>query len=275
MRVNSFNILLKLYENGGVIMSKILWINPVGTDIFNNMFREGLEKIKQPQTQIDVVSLKKGPMHLEYRYYEALIVPETLHLIKEAENNGYDAAVIGCFYDPGLNDAKQIVDKMAVTAPEEACVHLASTMGYKFSVIVTEDLCIPQMMDNIILYGLKDKVASFKSLGMGVHDLHKDERKTIEILKSKAKEAIEKDGAEVIILGCTIQFGFYKELQDYLKVPVIDAIIAPFKYAEYLAELKNRFGWIHSKKCGFQSPIVSEIKEWKLEEQFNINGIWI
>lgn len=255
-------------------MSKILWINPVGTDAYDKMFREGLAEIKQPQTQVDVVSLKKGPMHLEYRYYEALIIPETLHLIKQAENDGYDAAVIGCFYDPGLYDAKQIVDNMVVTAPEEACVHLAATMGYKFSVIVTEDLCIPQMMGNVVSYGLKDKVASFKSLGMGVHDLHKDEKKTIEILKSKAKEAVEKDGAEVIVLGCTIQFGFYKELQDYLNVPVIDAIIAPFKYAEFLAELKDRFGWMHSKKYGFQSPPVSEIKEWKLEEQFNIQGIW-
>ncbi|MGB9792189.1 MAG: aspartate/glutamate racemase family protein [Thermacetogeniaceae bacterium] len=255
-------------------MAKILWINPVGTAEFDQPIKEALEEIKQPQTQLDVVSLKRGPKHLEYRYYEALVIPETLHLIKQAEKDGYDAAVIGCFYDPGLHDAREIVDKMVVTAPAEACMHIAATLGHKFSIIVGRDKWIPQMMDNVVLNGLKDKLASFKSLGLGVYDFHADEKVTIQKLKDAAKEAVEKDGAEVLILGCTIQFGFYKELQEYVKVPVIDAIIAPFKYAEFLVELRDRFGWLHSKKYGFETPPLAEIKQWGLEKQYDINGLW-
>ncbi|HYE81084.1 MAG TPA: aspartate/glutamate racemase family protein [Clostridia bacterium] len=246
-------------------MSKILWINPIGTDAFDKVIKDGLMQIKQDGTEVEVVSLKKGPKHLEYRYYEALVIPELLQIIRQAEKDGYDGAVIGCFYDLGLHDAREIVENMVVTAPAEACGHIAATMGYKFSVVVTEDLCIPQMADNFTSYGLKDKVASFKSLKMGVHDLHKDERLTIQKIKEKAKEAVENDLAEVVILGCTIQFGFYKEIQDFIKVPVIDAIIAPFKYTEFLVELKNRFGWTHSKKYGFQSPPISEMIEWGLD----------
>lgn len=245
-------------------MSRIIWINPVGIDIFDKMIKDELLKIKQAQTQIDVVSLKKGPKHLEYRYYEALVIPEVLRIIKQAETDGYDGAVIGCFYDLGLYDAREITDNIVITAPAEACVYLAATMGHKFSIIVTEDLCIPQMMDSITLYGLKSKIASFKSLGMGVHDLRRDQKLTLERIKEKAREAVEKDLAEVVILGCTIQSGFYLEIQDELKVPVIDPVIAPFKYAEMLTELKSRFGWLHSKKYGFQSPPISEIEEWQL-----------
>ncbi|AYO31766.1 hydantoin racemase [Biomaibacter acetigenes] len=255
-------------------MSKILWINPVGTDDFDKAIKDALDEIKQPQTQVDVVSLKRGPRHLEYRYYEALVIPETLHLIKQAEKDGYDAAVIGCFYDPGLHDAREIVEKMVVTAPAEACMHIAATLGHKFSIIVGRDKWIPQMMDNVVLNGLKDKLASFKSLGLGVYDFHADEKVTIQKLKDAAKEAVEKDGAEAIILGCTIQFGFYKELQEYVKVPVIDAIIGPFKYAEFLVELKDKFGWLHSKKYGFETPPLFEIKQWELEKQYDIKGLW-
>ncbi len=245
-------------------MSKILWINPIGTDTFDKPIMDGLQKIKNESTQREGVSFKEGPRHLEYRYYEALAIPGILRTIRQAEAKGYDAAVIGCFYDPGLYDARQIADNIIITAPAEACAHLAATMGHKFSVIVTEDLCIPQMMDNFISYGLKDKVASFKSLGMGVHELHKDEELTVRRIKEKAEEAVEKDHAEVVILGCTIQFGFCRQIQDYLKVPVIDAAIASFKYAEFLVELKNRFGWMHSKKYGFKSPPASEMEEWGL-----------
>ncbi|NPV43407.1 MAG: hydantoin racemase [Firmicutes bacterium] len=251
-------------------MSKVIWINPIGTDEYDSVIRDGLIEIKQQQTQVEVVSLRKGPKHLEYRYYETLVIPEILQIIRKAERDGYDGAVIGCFYDLGLYDARAIVDKMVITAPAEACGYLAATMGHKFSVIVTEDLCIPQMMSNFVLYGLKDKVASFKPLGMGVNELRKDEELTMKKIKEKAKEAVEKDRAEVVILGCTIQFGFYKEIQDDLKVPILDAVVVPFKYAEFLIELKNKFGWLHSKKYGFRSPPIYEMKEWKLDEQFEI-----
>jgi len=131
-------------------------------------------------------------------------------------------------------------------------------------VIVTEDLVIPQMMSNFEVYGIKNKVASFKSLGMGVHDLRANESETIRRIKEKAKEAIENDLAEVIILGCTLQFGFYKEIQEYINAPVIDPIISSFKYAEYLVELKERFGWLHSKVYSYKSPPIMELKEFGL-----------
>lgn len=255
-------------------MSKILWINPIGTNIYDEMIKKGLTEIKQPQNCVDVVSLKRGPMHLEYMYYEALVTPDILHIIKQAEKDGYDAAVIGCFYDLALFEAREIVDKMAIVAPAQACSYIAATLGNKFSVIVTRDKCIPQMMDRLASYGMKEKIASFKSLGLGVSELHADDRKTFEIMKKKAEEAVEKDGAEVIVLGCTIQFGFYEKLQEHLGVPVVDAIIAPFKYAEHLAEMKNRFNWIHSKKCSFEAPPLSEIKKWNTEEQYNIKRVW-
>lgn len=254
-------------------MGKILWINPLVND-FDKLMKEALDAIKQPQNQVDVVSIKKGPRHLEYRYYEALVIPEMLHIIKQAEKDGYDAAVIGCFYDPGLHDAREIVDNMIITAPAEACMHIAATLGHKFSIIVGREKWIPQMMDNVILNGMKDKLASFKSLGLGVLDFHANEKITAQRIKEKAIEAVEKDGAEVLILGCTFQFGFYKEIQEYVKVPVLDAIITPFKYAELLIELRDKFGWLHSKKYGYETPPISEIKQWKLEEQFNIKGLW-
>jgi allantoin racemase len=130
-------------------MPKMLFINPVGTDSFDQSIKVALDRAKRTDTQLEVVSLKKGPKHLEYRYYEALVIPDTLHLIKRAEKEDYDAAVIGCFYDPGLYEAREIVDRMIVTAPAESCMHIAASLGHKFSIIVGRKKWIPQMMDNV------------------------------------------------------------------------------------------------------------------------------
>ena len=255
-------------------MTKILFIDPVGTDLFDQPIKEYLETAKRSETQVDVVSLKRGPMHIEYHYYEALILADTLHTVRKAELDGYDAAVIGCFYDPGLLEAREITEKLVVTAPAEAAMHIATTLGHSFSILVGRRKWIPKMHENVVKYGFSEKLASFKSLDMGVYDFQKDPALTAQRMRDAAREAVEVDGAEVIILGCTIEFGFYKELQEELGVPVIDAILAPFKYAEFLSELKERFAWTHSKIYGYESPPRSEITEGKIEEQYGLLGLW-
>ena len=255
-------------------MSKILWIDPVGTNLFDQPIKEFLNTAKREETTVDVVSLARGPMHLEYHYYEALVLADILHTIRRAEVEGYDAAVIGCFYDPGLREAREIAEKLVVTAPAESAMHIATTLGHTFSILVGRKKWIPKMHENVVKYGFKDQLASFKSLELGVYDFQKDPAETARRMRQAAKEAVEADGAEAIVLGCTIEFGFYRELQEEIGVPVIDAVLAPLKYAEFLIELRERFGWSHSKVYGYQSPPLSEIREWKLEQQYGTSGLW-
>lgn len=256
------------------MVNRILWINPIGSSDFDRPIQEFLEKGTHPNTEIEVVSLERGPLHLEYHYYEALILADTLHRVKQAEKEGYDAAVIGCFYDPGLWEAREITDKLVVTAPAESCLHIAASLGHSFSIIVGRKKWVPKMHENVVNYGFKEHLASFKSVELGVYDFQKDLAETARRLKAAAKEAVEKDLAEVIILGCTAQFGFYKELQEYVGVPVVDAILGALKYTEFLIELRKRFDWNHSKIYGYESPPKSEITAWKIEEQYGLRGIW-
>ncbi|WP_027415138.1 aspartate/glutamate racemase family protein [Aneurinibacillus terranovensis] len=245
---------------------KVLWINPFPTDIFDATFRNELQKVKQADTIVDVVSLPPapGPTHLEYSSYEVMVMPELLRAVKKAEEEGYDAAIIGCFYDPILRAAREVSKKMVVTAPAEACLHIASTLGENISIVVGRRKWIPEMKENVHKYGFGEKLASFKTLDMGVHDFQKDHAETMRRIKYAAREAVEKDGANVIVLGCTVEFGFYNEVQEEIGVPVIDASIAPLKYAEFLAEINNKFGWSHSKLDGYQSPPDDEVISWNL-----------
>src|SRR3546814_7884035 len=65
--------------------------------------------VKAADTEIDLVSLNTSPLpnHLEYRTYEALIVADMVRPARMADAEAYDAMVIGCFYDPGLEDRSE------------------------------------------------------------------------------------------------------------------------------------------------------------------------
>lgn len=245
---------------------RILWVNTVGWDAYDRPIADVLKSVKQPDTEIEVVSLAMAERltHVEYRAYEALTYPEIVRLAADAGGRGMDAMVIGCFYDMALKEAREVSGKMIVVAPCLAAVQLATTLADSFSIIATRRKCARQMVERVREYGAGDRLASMRSLGIGVEQLQADPKLTMRRIKEEARQAVEEDEAEAIILGCTVEFGFHEEVQSELGVPVIDAVCAPFKLAEHLAELKQLFGWVPSRVGGCESPPVHEIERFGL-----------
>ena len=246
---------------------RVLYIEPVVSEIVDS-WKKYLSQFKGPETELEVTSLTEGPRHLRYYSYGSLVVPKILKIIKEAEKENFDAAIIGCFYDPGLREAREIAEKLMVTAPAEASIHIAVTLGQRFSIIVGSTKGIPLMRENVIKYGFQHHLASFQAIGMEVLDLQMDPEETKRRILQAAEKAIEQDGAEVIILGCTHQFGFYQELQGALGVPVIDVALAALNYAEFLVDLRNKHGWYFNKKNEYLPPPREEIERWRLLDLF-------
>jgi allantoin racemase len=101
-------------------------------------------------------------------------------------------------------------------------------------------------------------------LGIGVDEFQRDHSATRSRIIEEARRAVEEDHAEAIILGCTIEFGFFAEVQREVGVPVIDAVVAPFKQAEHLARLKRQFGWAPSRVWSCEPPPEAELRKFGL-----------
>ena len=250
----------------------VVYLNPIGNSDYDETFAEMIRDYKYPQTTAYVVSMSGNDVpakmkNLEYRTYESYIVNETVKVARYCSVHSFDAMVIGCFYDPALLEAREISDNAVVVAPCQASVAAALNVANNFSIIIGERKWEDQMRQTVYEYGYKDKLASFESVGMRVEEFHDDPAKTKEKLELAAIEAVTIHKAESIILGCTLEVGFYQELQDFLSVeigdnvPVIDCSIAAFKAAENAA-LQKQWGWKNSRIWGMQPPPETELAKF-------------
>ncbi|MCX7795978.1 MAG: aspartate/glutamate racemase family protein [bacterium] len=232
---------------------KIYFIIPCGTAIYDEPCLKTIDKVKKHDTIVDVVHLSKGPEHVEYHYFEHIVMDETLDLVRRAERDGYTAVVIDCFYDLGLREARELV-KIPVIGIGEASYYVGAMMGHKFSVLVGRRKSIPKMYDNLVAYGLERRLASFRSLELNPVQMIQYPDRLKERIIQEAEKAIYEDQAEVIILGCGAQTGLAEELMKILHVPVIDPVAVSIKIAEMLSELYVKLGLSHCKLFGYESP---------------------
>ncbi|MCY4538851.1 MAG: aspartate/glutamate racemase family protein [Chloroflexi bacterium] len=245
---------------------RILWIDPIVEDkLYTDALKTAFAASRRPETEIDILSLPHGPRprHLRYHAYEALVMADIVTAVYRFADR-YDGFVIGCFYDLALREAREVSGQAIVTAPCQSSLAIASHLGNSFSVLVGASKAIAKMSENIHSYGYGQRLRSMRPLDMNVLDFQAQAGRALDAMLREGRHAVEDDGAEVIILGCSAEVGFHQTLQEELGVPVIDSALAPFKYAEFLADAAQRFGWQPSRKWGSEAPPQKEIEEWGL-----------
>jgi len=74
-----------------------------------------LQSHAQKDTLISITDVEKGPRYIESAYEEYLSVPETVKKAVQAEKDGCDGMILGCFGDPGLD--RKLASVRAVNIP--------------------------------------------------------------------------------------------------------------------------------------------------------------
>jgi allantoin racemase len=164
-----------------------------------------------------------------------------LRLIREHEVH-YDAFVIACHCDPNLDLCKEITAK-PVVGIGEASMKIASMLGHRFSVLSTSPDSVPNKQALVHRYGLDSSLASVHAPKTPAHALD-----DLELFLQLGREAIQNDGAEVLVLGCAGLCELSNALQTQLGVPVLDGVVCGLIIAEGLV-LAN---YTTSKICRYK-----------------------
>ena len=184
--------------------------------------------------QLELVNIARWPLSLESAFDEAAATPFILKLVISAEEDGCDATVIDCAADPVLRTARE-VSEIPVVSAGEAGYHAAMMVCDRFSVITVMSAIAHLICENIRKFGFESRVASIRAADIPVLALENEE-KAFQAIFSAAEKAMNLDGAEAVVLGCTGMMALRSRLQTALGVPVIEPLTMAVKYARVLVE---------------------------------------
>lgn len=228
-------------------------INPTITKRWEADALKAYQLAASPGVEISVVSVEQGTTSIESYRDLALVIPGICDRARQAQTEGVDGVIVDCMLDPGVPAARELLD-IPIIGPAEVSMRLAAMLGHRFSVLAVLESLLPMVEDQVDRYGLTSKLASVRTLNLPVLALEDDLQATLQTTIDVSEQAIEQDGAHVIVPGCTGLAGMAADIQAGLAergrhVTVID----PPSVAVQTIETMVRLGLSHSKHT-FATP---------------------
>jgi allantoin racemase len=236
---------------------KLLLINPNTTAAMTEGIATAARAVAAPGTEIVARQPAFGPVSIEGHFEETIAAAGVAVLAHEARDEGFDAAVIACFGDPGLDAAREALSG-PVLGIAEAAFHAASMLATGFSVVTTMTRTCVIAEHLVQRYGFEGRCRGVHGTDIPVLSLEACGADTLAQIEDAARAALARDRSEAIVLGCAGMAALCHTLQGRLGVPVIDGVAAAVKLAEALAALGLRT----SKRGDYAPPLPKRYVGW-------------
>jgi allantoin racemase len=235
---------------------KLLIIRPIISKREDKLEEDLFYPFLSSGVEVEARRLMYGSSSIEDEYEAALNAPEIIRLAVDGEKEGFDGAIIDCFADPGLEAAREAVSYPVVGAGS-ASIQLALSAGHRIAIVTIVPSILPMIRRLNSAYINSGQVVSIRSIDVPVLDIDKDNL-IYDKLFAESVKAIQDDGADSIVLGCTglggMASNIAKRLSDNgISVPVVDPIGASAAILEGMIRCNIR----HSK-LGWMTPMEKE-----------------
>lgn len=224
-----------------------------------------LRQYAGPTSDVSIVDVPEGPASIESSYEEYLSIPATAQRAVQLEEEGYDAIILGCYGDPGLDGMRELVS-IPIIGPGEATALMAASLGHRFSIITITESVVAATYRQIRNVGVGEKLASVRVVGIPVLELHEDRERTIEATVEQGRKAIEQDRADTLIVGC-MSMGFL-EIAEAAGAELGVPCLNPARVALKFAEATLGAGLSHSRRAYMVPPKLAAGKVRSAAELF-------
>ncbi len=170
-----------------------------------------------------------------------------------AEVDGFNAVCVDTMSDSGVAALRSTLS-IPVVGPGRASMLTAMMLGQRFSIVTMWNKWFHLYEKTVKDLGLQVHLASVRSIDVAPDNqalLGGKEDDIFPLLEKSARQAIDEDGADVIILGSTTMHQAHTYLSSVLEVPVINPGPLTYKLVESLLDL----GLSHSNLAYPKSPV--------------------
>jgi len=236
---------------------KLLLINPNTSTAMTAGLVDSARAVAAPGTVVVGRQPSFGPASIEGHFDDVFGAAGVAEQVKLAQGEAFDAVVIACFGDPGLDAARELT-----TAPvlgiAEAAFHAASFVATGFSVVTTMTRTCVIAERLVVRYGFERSCRGIHGTDIPVLALEACGEDTLAQIEAAARAALVRDRSGAIVLGCGGMSALCHTLQQRLGVPVVDGVSAAVKLAEALVALGLRT----EKRGDYASPLPKPWAGW-------------
>ena len=236
---------------------KLLLINPNTSSTMTQGMTQAAQHVAAPGTAITGRQPSFGPASIESHFDDVFGAAGVAEQVRLAQGEGFDAVVIACFGDPGLDAARELT-----TAPvlgiAEAAFHAASFVATGFSVVTTMTRTCVTAERLVQRYGFERTCRGIHGTDIPVLALEEAGDECLSTIEAAARTALRQDRSGAIVLGCGGMAALCQTLQQRLGVPVIDGVSAAVKMAEALVAL----GLKTEKRGDYAPPLPKRWLGW-------------
>lgn len=232
---------------------------------YGKTLEEQCRRIVRADTEVHVEGIEVMIRDIEnlkaFQYYQKI---QSLNNMLRAEREGYDAFVIGCTLDVGLEEGKAMVD-IPVVGISETAYHFATMLGDLFAIVTSSSAFFEVFREQTMRYGLPTRYlqgpyiypTSEEEIAMAL----KNPQPLMKKFETVAERAIA-DGASVIIpspafIATLVHRAGVTQIQSAL---VLDTISVAVKTAEMLVDLK-KIGVEPSRRIGVYAKPEKEFRK--------------
>lgn len=240
---------------------------------YSDALQAHFERIADPGVEVSLFGAEPGtwgdlqPAQVSgYPYvFHAVVKNIFIDAALRAEAEGYDAFVIGSSTDPGLREARSLVDIPVVSALESS-VLVSSTVARKVGLVVPTDEVGHILRTNLEDYLLSGKVASFEVLDAKLTDdqlnaLFADPDAFLSDFADTARRSIEK-GADAIIPaeGILAEVIASSGMTEIDGARVIDPVGTAIAFVEMQVKLAAHTGLHPGRRWHYAKPPVEVVR---------------
>ncbi|MGK5010282.1 aspartate/glutamate racemase family protein [Janthinobacterium sp. MDB2-8] len=223
---------------------RICIVAPVSTAAYNQRLLDAVQPVMPPDVEVSVRNISTGHDCIEYRVDWLQNGYPVVQLAREIEREGYDGIWLSDFDMCGVEAAREVID-IPILGGFPPAAFTALALSQRLSIMTILPSTLAMQRGHMQAYGLQDSFASIRSIDCSVGDLDKLD-KVVEKTFKAAMLAVQEDGAQSILLGCTGFVGVAARvtalLEDALHtyVPVIDPNQAGFSFLVSLVRMHLR-----------------------------------